>query len=163
MAQFQQRDVVETPGRQTVATASRRRFSPGQIIGGLAGVVLAIIGALAVTRSGIDGTLNQPVKDVAGLSQSALVGLVELGAGLLLIVSAASIELRGLMGFVGALLIAAGIVTAASTTTMLSDLGTEKASGWLLVVVGVVSLVAAMMPSFVRSERVVSSNSVTPT
>ena len=62
-----------------------------------------------------------------------------------------------------ALLIAAGIVTAASSTTMLSDLGTEKATGWLLVVVGVVALVAAMMPSFVRSERVVSSNSVTPT
>jgi len=157
MTQYQSNEVVETGGQQTVVSARRRRFSPGQVIGGLAGLVLTVIGALAVTRSGIDSSLNQPLTDVAGLSQSALVGLIELGAGLLLIVSAASIELRGLMGFIGALLIAAGIVTAASSTTMLNDLGTEKASGWLLVVIGVVSLVAAMMPSFIRRDRTVSS------
>lgn len=61
-------------------------------------------------------------------------GLVELGAGLLLV---------------------AGVVAAASQS-LLDDLGTGHDTGWFLAIGGAIALASAMLPRFVRSNRSVS-------
>ena len=38
------------------------------------------------------------------------------------------------------------------------DLGTEHATGWFAVIMGAVVLVAATLPSFLRTDRTVSSD-----
>jgi hypothetical protein len=154
MAVYKQRDVIDTPQRQSTAVSRRFTFSPGQILGGIVGLVLVLFGILAVTRTGIDSTLNVPVTDVFGLTQSALIGLIEVGAGLLLILGAASAEFRALTGVVGVLLFIGGLIVAAGTASLLRDLGTTKDTGWFALIMGAIAMLAAALPSFVRQERV---------
>lgn len=87
-------------------------------------------------------------------------GLIEIFAGLLLLVGASDISMRGVMGTVGAVLFVGGIVVAAGTQEMLLKLGTEKSTGWALAAVGAASMVCAALPCFFRSERV--TNAVDP-
>jgi hypothetical protein len=154
MAVYKQRDVIDTPQRQSTAVSRRFTFSPGQILGGIVGLVLVLFGILAVTRTGIDSTLNVPVTDVFGLTQSALIGLIEVGAGLLLILGAASAEFRALTGVVGVLLFIGGLIVAAGTASLLRDLGTTQDTGWFALIMGAIAMLAAALPSFVRQERI---------
>jgi hypothetical protein len=139
-------------GRASATSVTRSHFalSPGQVIGGVIGVVTTVIGVIAVTRGGIDGSLNVPVVRVAGLGQSAMVGVAEIVLGLLLIAGAASAWNRSLMGFVGGVMFIAGIVIAAASLQLLSDLGTDHTTGWTMLIGGVIAMVAAMLPTFVR-------------
>ena|SRR5215207_7297949 len=157
MASYEHRDVVDTPQSRTAAVSRTRHFSPGQILTGIVGALLVIVGIVAVTRTGIDGSLNTPPTDIFGLAHSALIGIVEIGAGLLLLVGSASPSSRGVAAFVGALLVIGGIVVAAASNGLLMDLGTEKSTGWFLAVMGGIALVGALLPTFVRSDRTVTS------
>ena len=153
MANYQRQDVVETPVGATSSVTVARHFSPGQIIGGLAGAVLVLVGIVAVTRNGVDSSLNQPVSDVMGLSQSALIGLIEIGAGLLLVLSAAAASMRGFMGVIGALTLVGGIIVAAAGTKLSLDLGAEHSTGWFMVVMGAIAVLGSLMPSITRTNR----------
>lgn len=139
---------------ETRIRRSRLSFSPGQIVGGLVGVVTTLIGVIAVTRSGIDGTLNVPVVRVLGLNQSAMVGIAEVVLGLLLIAGAASAWDRALMGFIGGVMFIAGIIIAAASIKLLGDLGTDHTTGWTMLIGGVVAMVGAMMPTLVTDRAV---------
>jgi hypothetical protein len=158
MALYQHQDVVDTPGGHTDTVTRAHRFSPGQVLGGAVGIVLVIFGIIAVTRTGIDSSLNSPPTQIMGLTQSALIGLIELGAGLLLVLSAADIAFRGLMGGIGALLVVGGVIVAAGTNEMLLKLGTLHSTGWFAVVLGAVAIVASAMPSFLHTDRTVRSD-----
>lgn len=158
MSTYQHRETVESPTGAASAVTRSHRFSPGQLLGGAAGIVLVVVGIIAVTRTGIDSSLNRPITDIAGLSQSALVGLIEIGAGLIIVLSAASIAYRGVMGTFGALLVVAGIITAAANFKMSLDLGADHATGWFVAILGAVAVVGSLLPSFLRTERVVASS-----
>ena len=153
MALYEHRDMTDQPAGRTSSVARTRRFSPGQILAGAVGVVLVVFGIIAVTRAGIDSSLNRPPTEILGLTHSALIGLIEIGAGLLLVLSAADVSMRPLAGIVGALLFVGGIIVAAGTNEMLERLGTERATGWFVMVMGAIALLGALMPSFVRSRR----------
>ncbi|MDQ1481865.1 MAG: hypothetical protein QOI44_2726, partial [Actinomycetota bacterium] len=109
------REVVDTDNvrSETRVASSRFVFSPGQILAGILGVVVAIIGIIAVSRGGIDGTLNVPMVSVAGTDQSAMLGLAEFAAGLLLVLGALSYAARWLIAFVGVVMVIGGVVLGA--------------------------------------------------
>ena len=151
MALYEHRESNETPVSRADRVTRTSRFSPGQIISGAVGVVLVIFGIVAVTRTGIDSSLNTPPTDILGLAHSSYVGIAEIVTGLLLVLAAADISMRPLTGVVGVLLFIGGIVVAAGTNEMLLKIGTERATGWFLMIMGAIAVVAAMLPSFVRS------------
>ena len=113
--------------------------------------MFTVFGVLAVTRAGIDSTLNVPVVHVAGFAQSAALGISEIIVGLALIAGAASVWNRALMGAVGGLMFIGGIVLAAASDRLLVDIGTDHRSGWLILAGGVVAMVGAALPVMVRS------------
>lgn len=154
MELYRERDVGSTPRQQSTVVTRRFSVSPGQILGGLVGLALVVVGVIAVTRTGIRSHLNEPLTDVFGLSQSAAIGLIEVGAGLLVILGAASVELRALMAVVGVLLFAGGLIVAAGSASPLHDLGSDHGTGWFGLVMGAVAMLAAALPTFTRSERV---------
>lgn len=154
MSTYHHEDVVDTPVGTTRSTVSSRRFSPGQVLSGLLGIVLTIMGIVVVTRNGIDGSLNDPVTDLFGLAQSSYVGLFEIFCGLVLLLGASSIAYRGATGFIAALLVIGGVVLAAGNLRILLEVGAEKGTGWMFVLFGAVAVLAAMLPSLVRSSRV---------
>jgi uncharacterized membrane protein HdeD (DUF308 family) len=153
VALYEHQESNQTPVGRADSVSRTRRFSPGQIISGVVGVVLVVFGIIAVTRTGIDSSLNTPPTDIMGLAHSAYVGLAEILTGLLLVLAAADLSMRPLTGIVGVLLFIGGIVVAAGTNEMLLRIGTERATGWFLMIMGAIAVVAALLPSFVRSRR----------
>ena len=151
------REVVDTDDvrSETRVASSRFVFSPGQIIAGILGVVVAIIGIIAVSRGSIDGTLNVPVVNVAGTDQSAMLGLAEFAAGLLLVLGAMSYAARGLIAFVGVVMVIGGVVLGSASAEILHDVGTSQGTGWAIMVGGIIAIVAASLGVIVRSRRTV--------
>jgi hypothetical protein len=151
------REVVDTDNvrSETRVASSRFVFSPGQILAGILGVVVAIIGIIAVSRGGIDGTLNVPMVSVAGTDQSAMLGLAEFAAGLLLVLGALSYAARWLIAFVGVVMVIGGVVLGAASAEILHDVGTSQGTGWAIMVGGIIAVVAASLGVIVRSRRTV--------
>ncbi len=149
------REVVDTGNvrSETRVAASRFVFSPGQVLAGILGVVVAIIGIIAISRGGIDGSLNVPVVSVVGTDQSAMLGLAEFAVGILLVLGALNYAARGLIAFVGVVMVIGGVVLGAANSTILNDVGTSQGTGWAIMVGGIIAIVAASLGRIVRSRR----------
>jgi hypothetical protein len=149
------REVVDTGDlrSETRATSSRFVFSPGQILAGILGIVVAVIGIIAMSRAGIDGSLNKPVVEVAGTDQSAMLGIAEFALGLLLVLGALNYAARWLIAFVGVVMVIGGVVLGAASATILEDVGTSQGTGWAIMVGGIIAIVAASMGVFIRTKR----------
>jgi hypothetical protein len=160
MSVVEQRDIYDTPDvrSETKVATTRVSIGPGQIIAFALGLALAIIGAITAARGTIDSSLNVPMVRTAGFDQSAMVGLAELGLGLLLILGALSYAARGLIVAVGVLMVAGGVVVGAAGPTLLNDLGTVNGTGWAIAVAGVIAIVAGCMGRFVHTRNRVETN-----
>lgn len=152
---IEHREVVDSGAArsETRVAASRFVFSPGQILAGVLGLVLSIIGIIAISRGGIDGSLNTPVVDVAGTDQSAMLGLAEFALGLLLVLGALNYSARSLVAFVGVVMVIGGVVLGAANTDILHDVGTSQGTGWAIMVGGIIAVVAASLGRIIRTSR----------
>jgi hypothetical protein len=152
-------DVVETGDARTetrVAT-SRLVVSPGQVLAGVLGLVIAVIGVITVSRAGIDSSMNDPIVRAAGFDQSALLGSIELGLGLLLILGALSYAARGLIVGVGVVMVLGGVFLGAAGSTILRDVGTVHGTGWAIMVGGIIAIVAGSLGRIIRTRRSVKT------
>ena len=71
MSVVEHHDVVETGDVRTETTVSTTRLvvSPGQVLAGALGLVIAVIGIMTVARAGIDGSLNEPIVRAARVTR----------------------------------------------------------------------------------------------
>jgi hypothetical protein len=159
MSVVEHHDVVESGDARsdTRVATSRLVVSPGQVIAGVLGLVVAVIGIMAVSRGGIDGSMNVPMVRTAGVDQSAMLGAVELGVGLLLILGALSYAARSLIVAVGVVMVLGGVFVGAAGTTILRDLGTVHGTGWVIMVGGIIAIVAGSLGRMVRTRRSVKT------
>jgi len=155
MSQIEYENRVNGPYGERVVRVdeSRHWFSPGRVLGGLVGLALALLGAVTLFKTGVGSDLTAPTTTVFGMTQSALVGLIEIAAGLLLLLFAASEDGRPLIGLIGVLAIIAGIVGTVASPQIKQDLGFDSNAAWFLAVAGMVALLAALIPSFYRARR----------
>ena len=155
MSIVEHREVVDSDDvrSETRVASSRFVFSPGQILAGVLGVVVAIIGIIAMSRGGLDGSLKKPLVEVAGTDQSAMLGIAEFAAGLLLGLGAMSFAARFLIAFVGVVMVAGGVVLGAAGSTILEDVGTSHDTGWAIMVGGIIAIVAASLGVIIRTRR----------
>jgi hypothetical protein len=160
MSVVEHRDTYESPDVRTDTTIASTRIAigPGQVIAGTLGLAIAVIGAITAARGTIDSSLNVPMVRTAGFDQSAMLGLIELGLGLVLILGAMSYAARGLVVAVGVLMVAGGVVIGAAGPTLLRDLGTVHGTGWALAVAGIVAVAAGSMGRIVRTRNRVTTN-----
>ncbi len=147
-------EINDRVGATDVVVAERRGwFSPGRAITLILGVVVAAVGAIVLMRTGVDSDLAHPSTTILSVPQSAIVGLAEVVAGLLLILSSLSEDARPLAAVVGILAIAAGIIAMAASPTLQDDIGFAASTGWWAIVVGIIALVASVLPSVWRVRR----------
>ncbi len=135
-------------------------WSPAQIVAGLAGLVLTIIGAIALARTGTHfSNLSATHAQAAGLYFSALSAVVQLVAGVLLLGTAVFPESAKVgLALFGVLLLAWGIIVAADTSRLVGTWGYSSATGIFYAVMGAVMLlVAAVSPIFYSSRRRIAS------
>ena len=160
MSVVEHHDVVETGDTRTdtKVAASRLVVSPGQVIAGVLGLVIATIGIITLSRGGIDSSLNEPMVRTAGLDQSAMLGAAELGVGLLLILGALSYAARALIVGVGVVMVLGGVVIGAGGTTILRDVGTVQGTGWVIMIGGIIAIVAGSLGRMIRTRHSVKTN-----
>lgn len=133
---------------ETVSTS--RHVSGAAIVAGIVGVALLIMGLIACLRGGFSSPLNDPVVSVLGFTHTAVLGIVEVGAGLLLLLAAVSGS-RGYQIFSGTMLGVFGVVAAAEPAKLQEQLAIEKSFAVILAVAGlVVVLAAALLPNYAR-------------
>jgi hypothetical protein len=133
-----------------------RAWSPAQIVAMLVGAFLAILGGVALARTGINfADLDASRAQVAGLEHTPILGLTELIVGLVLVGSAAADSApRGTMSFFGSLILLFGIITVIEPTAFNRALGTSSGHGWLYAILGAVLVVTAMVaPVVFDSDR----------
>jgi hypothetical protein len=159
MSYVEHHDVVEADDirSETRTATSRVVVSPGQVVAGVLGLVVAIIGVMTVARAGIDSSMNDPIVRAAGFDQSALLGAIEVGLGLLLILGALSYAARGLIIGVGVIMVLGGVFIGAASTDILRDVGTVHSTGWAIMVAGSIAIVAGSLGRIVRTQRSIKS------
>lgn len=151
-----QDEVVTTPAvRERVSSSTR--FTPARVITAIGGIVLLVIGLIALARGGLDGPLDEPVVQVAGMNHTPLLGLIGAGAGLLLLISALFFTDSGSRSasiFFGTLLGIGGIV-AIATPESFESLALESSYGWLCLIIGAVVVLANLLLPSITDRKVV--------
>ena len=130
---------------------TRSTFSFAQFVHAVCGIGLAAFGAVTMARAGFDSPVGEQTTEVLDITQSTVLGIAELAAGLLLIAASLTPHGRKFGGFIGALIAIGGLVVVAASDELLADLHTEQALGWVLMGVGGVALLAGFLPT--RSVR----------
>jgi len=134
-------------------TRTSRRFSPASIVGAIGGLALVVIGVVALTRAGTASPLDRPVVSVAGFNHTAVLGIVEIVAGGLMLLAAAS-RSRGAL-FLISLIICGAAIAAAIEPSIGGDSTAIESSFAVIVAVGagIVALLAMMLPSVTTATR----------
>jgi hypothetical protein len=140
-----------------VRTAYASRFAPDAIIAALAGLVLLVVGLIAMVRGGFDGSMSTPVVSVLGFTHTTTLGVLEAGIGLALLLSGSARSRTGEV-FFGAILGIAAFVGAVQTASFKKSLALESGWAWLMVFAAVVVVLAALvMPRFHRQSTTIAN------
>jgi hypothetical protein len=133
-----------------VRTAYASRFAPDSVVAVIAGLVILVVGLIAIVRGGFDGAMSDPVVEVAGFTHTTTLGLIEIVMGLALLLSGATRSRSGEL-FFGAVLGIGGFVGAVQSESFDKSLALESSMAWLAVAIAaVVVLAALMLPRYAR-------------
>ena len=137
----------DTARKTVISRRSSGYLNPGTLVAAAAGAVLLIFGLIAIIRSDIVGSLQDPVVDVAGFEHTPLLGLIEIGAGLLLLAAALAGSLA-LTRLVGAVLVVGAVVALVEPNALGDELTLENGYLWLVLALGAATLlVSLLLPS----------------
>lgn len=131
-------------------------WSPAQVVALAFGIFLLVLGAATLSNTGLNGSAITTTKTITwGFGGTAVLGLIDVVAGLLLILAGAIPGAgRGTMAFLGVLALGFGILILAAQPSLYDGLGVNDADGWLFLITGIVNLLAAMLaPVFIDSHR----------
>jgi hypothetical protein len=139
-------------------TTAAYPWSPAQIVAVIIGIASVILGIAALARTGLPvDNMTGPHEEVLGLRHTPLLGVIEIGFGVLLILSGVVAGgARALMAFLGIVAAIFGILLLVNVAPnrLHGWLGVGDPYGWLSLVVGVVLLAAAFFsPEFARGSR----------
>lgn len=147
--------VAPAPAGQ-VSTAYAAHFAPDAVIAALVGLVIMVVGLIAIVRGGFDGPMSDPVVSVVGFTHTTTLGLIEIGIGFCLLVSGATRSRSGEILF-GAVLGIGAFVGAVQEESFRESLALESGMAWLAVLAAaVVVLAALLMPRYRRQSTVIA-------
>ncbi len=147
--------VVAPVSAGQVRTAYNSRFAPDSIVAGIVGLVLLVVGLIAIVRGGFDGPMSDPVVQVLGFTHTTTLGLIEIAIGLALLLSGATRSRSGEM-FFGAVLGIGAFVGAVQTDSFRKSLALESSFAWLAVIAAVIVVLSAMLlPRYARNSTVI--------
>jgi hypothetical protein len=157
------RDHVELePAQPAVATTTRRTtltrsFSIPAALAGIAAIALIILGAVAIARTDLDSPLSEPIVDVAGIAHNATLGIIEVVAGLVLLLAAVS-RSRGAIMFVSIVIGVAAVVALIEPTVAGDTMPLERGfAAVVAIVAAIIVVVAAVTPSVRRTTQVIDA------
>ncbi len=132
----------------------RRTWTPAQFVAAAIGLFLVVMGGVAMARAGVDSTMTDPVVEVLGFNQTALLGAIEVGFGLVLIaVAFATYEVRGWLTGLGLVSLAVGLIILIEPTAFETSLGAESTTGWLYAALGAGMIAAGWLSPLMVTGR----------
>lgn len=133
----------------------RRAWSPGQIVAGLAGFALIVLGGIALARLGLSTPLTGESTEVAGVGATRLWAIIEIILGVVLLsVAASPYRVRGSLVTLGLLFAAFGLVVAVEPDPFVEPLGVDQQAGIIWVIAGLVLVVVGWLsPTVVSSQQ----------
>jgi hypothetical protein len=137
------RRTVAVPSRSVERTSAWPSMTLSPLLATAVGAALAVVGAVALLRTGIDETWFRPRVEVLNADHTALLGALEIGAGLLLL-------LVGLMGsrvavaLLGLALALGATAMAIEPEQLQRELAIERWWAWALAAAGVLLTLAAL-------------------
>jgi hypothetical protein len=144
----------EEAGVRVEQVVTETTFSPGQMIIMLAGAVSLALGIAAIAQGGLGGSVKAPVVQIFDFDHTPALGLIEAGAGIVLLLTGLHASLRALAGLVGALMVAAGVVVLAEIDWVQEYLAAEQGFGWVPIAIGGIVLLAAFVLPATSRRRV---------
>jgi len=160
MARYRQSVVEEGVTQREVV---RSAWSPAQLVAIVAGLLLVVLGGVALSRSGVHfRDLAATHVMVAGMGFTTLSAIVDLVVGVIVLAGGAFPDTaKGTMAVFGVILLAFGLVVALGPTPFFTSWGYVTANGVFFAVVGGVLLLAAVVsPIFASTRRVTRRDGV---
>lgn len=133
--------------RTTDGTVTHRwpRVSVSSLLAGAVGVLLLVLGILALARTGIPADdLTTPAVAIGPFTRTALMGLIEIVAGMLALAAAADRAVGG-AAFLGVIAGVFGIVWIIEPGAFNAALGVGTTTGWLYVLIATALLTAVAL------------------
>ncbi|HEX3946247.1 MAG TPA: hypothetical protein VHW47_01020 [Acidimicrobiales bacterium] len=153
--------------QQTIGTAQtssrvaeRAAWSPAQFVAGIVGIVYVVVGGIALARTGTDfSNIGSTHASVAWLHFTCLSAIVQLAAGVLLLVSAIGpAASKSASGVLGVASLAWGIIIVADVPRLFLTWGYTRSTGISYIVAGAVLLIGGLAsPVFFSRRREVVS------
>jgi hypothetical protein len=137
--------VPAVPPDTAVAARTRRRLTWGQGLILIAGVTSLVFGIGAIALAGLAGSITEPVVRVFTFDHTPLLGVIEVGVGVVLIVAALVPGGRWVAGLVGGGAIAGGALILAEYPWTQTELAAEQDFGWVAIAVGAAAYIGAMV------------------
>jgi hypothetical protein len=130
-------------------------WSPAQAVVLASGLMFAVIGGIALARTGLHfDNIPATHAQAAGLRHTSLSAVIELGIGVVLLgVGAVPGAARGLMTFFGVVLLGAGLVIAIQPSSFHRWFGYDAGNGVFIAVIGGVLMLAAMVSPVIWGAR----------
>lgn len=115
--------------QQTRADHLRRNPLSLGIVCAAVGAALVVVGAIAVMRAGLGGSWDRPVVGVAGLAHTALLGVLEIGAGVLIALAGLT-DTRASVLLCATALAMSGVIVIAEPDDLRQRLAVHRTHGW---------------------------------
>jgi hypothetical protein len=144
----------------TVVRQSRMRFSVAGVAALVMGVVLTLWSVIVLARAGFEDPLREPVVEVAGLSATAVLGLVAGGAGVALIIAGLTRSRPFLLFVTIAIGIGAAALLIEPDLRGPELMAEERFAVWTLIAACVVTALALLVPDLRRDHVVVDQEVV---
>lgn len=135
----------------TEASSIREPFGASQVFAVAFGVFYIVLGAVGLARGGVD-SMTAPRVELMGLSMTPMLALIHLAMGIIALAAGASrSSSRGVSTFLGAALIALGVI---ALIQPIPELGWTAANGVAYLISGGLAIaIAALTPALQISER----------
>jgi hypothetical protein len=148
------RRTAVVPSRSFAHRSRWANPSLGAMVAIAAGAALAILGGVVLMRAGVDDTWTQPRVQVFDANHTALLGALEIGVGVALMIAGATGS-RLLVAILGLALAIAAAAVAIEPAELQSELAIERWWAWVLAATGAALVLSALSPPFARRRAVV--------
>jgi hypothetical protein len=132
---------------------ARRGHTWGQGLILVAGLASLVFGVGAVALGGLAGPVTTPVVEVFTYRHTPLLGLIEIGVGVVLVLAALVPGGRWIAGPVGVGLVVAGALVINEMDWIRTELAAERRFGAVPIIVGTITYLGAMVPGKRRPAR----------
>ncbi len=142
----------------------RAPWSPAQLVAGVVGLILVVIGGVALARGGVNfSDIPATISTVAGMHYTCLSALVQLVAGVILIGCCVHPDTaKSAMVVYGVVMLAFGLIIAIDPSGFVGDWNANEGNGVLYIILGVILLLAAALsPIFFSRSRTVEEHTGT--